>query len=203
VLDFVNASNVVQNAVDNSLFFVSSFYTAARAREDQLGFKDMLMQRVRDLAVSEHLGIAIETCDLRIIPPRQVKGVFEAVTTAEIERRKARDDAQTYASRILSTANGEADAIVNEGKTEATRLVQQVAAEAKYFNNQLANYQENPALFRQRLSAEAMSRILTNVPVVFSLPPATDGQEPQLRLMLNAPPRRRSPQTEQNAGGQR
>jgi regulator of protease activity HflC (stomatin/prohibitin superfamily) len=199
VLNFVNAPKVMTNAVDNALFYVSGYFTAIGARQDQLAFKDMLMQRVRDLAEREHLGVRIETCDLRIIVPRQVQKVFEAVSDTEVLRRTTRDQAQTYAITNLSTAKGEADAIINEGKSEATRLLQQVASEAKYFTNQLANYQENPALFRERLSAEAMSRILTNVPVVFSIPPAAAGQEPEVRLLLNAPPRRPPPQPDESA----
>jgi len=188
-LSFVNASNVLQNAVDNSLFFASGFFTANRAtREDQLGFQDMVTQRVRDLAHAHQLGVVIESCEAQIIPPRQVKQAFEQVSAAEIERRKARDDAQAYAGRILSTAQGEASAVVNEGSTEATRLIQQVSSEARYFEDQLASYEGNPALFRARLQAESMTRVLTNVQErVFSLPEG----DSEVRMLLNPPPKRR------------
>jgi modulator of FtsH protease HflK len=189
VLNFVNGSKVVQNALDNSLFYASSLFRANRAvGEDQLGVRDAVLQRVRDLTHQHELGIVIEDCEVRVIPPRQLREDFEQVSIADQERRRAADDARAYAGRILSTAEGEASAIVNEGQTTATRLIQQVSAEARYFQEQLPHYLDNPDLFRARLQAAAMGRIFTNVQErVFSLP---DG-ESQLRILLNPPPRRR------------
>jgi regulator of protease activity HflC (stomatin/prohibitin superfamily) len=116
------------------------------------------------------------------------------VTTAEIERRKAVDDAHAYANRVLSTAKGDAQALINQGKTEANRMLQQVAAEARYFQDQLPNFLENRELFMARLKAEAISRILTNVQErVFALPGSPDGKPPELRLLINPPPRSRGP----------
>ena len=125
---------------------------------------------------------------MRTIPPRQVAAAFDQVSVSEIERRKARDDAQAYASRILSTAEGEASAIVNQGRTEATQQLQQVAADARYFKDQLPYYQENPELFRARLRAEAMGRILTNVQDNLFFMNPKEGT--QLRLQLNKAPSR-------------
>lgn len=191
VFNFVNASNVVKNIVDSSLFFASSMYPVdAAIRGDRLALQETILTRVRDLAAQHDLGIAIEGGEVRTIPPRQVAQAFDQVTAVEIERRKARDDAQAYAGRILSTAEGEASSIVNQGKSEATQLLQQVAAESRYFQDQLPYYQQNPELFRSRLRAEAMGRILTNAQDnLFFVDPK---KESQLRLQLNKAPRRRS-----------
>ncbi|HEV8544629.1 MAG TPA: protease modulator HflK [Verrucomicrobiae bacterium] len=192
VLNFVKAPTLVTNAIDNALFYVSSFFTVDRAiRYDQAVFHDMLLQRVKDIVNEEKLGITVVSCDeLKLIAPRQVRKDFEAVTTAEIERRKARDEAQAYASSNLTTANGIAAAIVNQGRIDANRFAQEASADAKYFQDLLPHYLENPELFRARLQAEAMGRVLTNVQTAFVIPTSTEGQEPQLRLLLNPPPRR-------------
>jgi modulator of FtsH protease HflK len=191
VLGFVNASNVVQNALDNSLFYASTFFDVTQATRHERGrLRETVAQRARDLVQQHDLGITIESCDVQdIIPPRQVREVFERVTAAEIERRQTNDAAHAYSGRILSTAQGEASAIVDEGRSEATRLIQQVAAEANYFTNQLARYEENPEFFRRRLQAEVMGRILTNVPTVFAVPEGV-----QTRTLINPPPRRRAPE---------
>ena len=192
-LNFVNASNVLQNVVDNALFFASAKFTAEQATRREMGaVRDAVEQRVRDLVHQHQLGVAIEGCQVRIVPPLQVKAAFEQVSTAEIERRKARDDAQAYANRVMSTAQGEAAAVVNQGKTEANRMIQQVASDSQYFSDQLPNFTANPQLFRARLQAESMSRILTNVQErVFALPASPDGEKSELRVLLNPPPRRR------------
>lgn len=192
-LNFVNASNVLQNVVDNALFFASGRFTAEQATRREMGaVRDAVEQRVRDLVHQHQLGVAIEGCQVRIVPPLQVKAAFEQVSTAEIERRKARDDAQAYANRVMSTSQGEAAAVVNQGKTEANRMIQQVASDSQYFSDQLPNFTANPQLFRARLQAESMSRILTNVQErVFALPASPNGEKSELRILLNPPPRRR------------
>jgi HflK protein len=193
VLSFVNASKVVQNALDNSLFYASSFFDVTQAtRLNRTGVRDLIKQRVADLIQQHDLGITVERCDVQdIIPPRQTKQVFEQFSTADVERRQTNDAAQAYSARILSTAQGEAAAIIDEGRSEATRLIQQVSAEANYFTNQLPRYQENPEFFRQHLYAESMSRILTNVGTIFAVP---EGAE--TRTLLNPPPRRRAPEAQ-------
>lgn len=193
VLNFVNASEVVTNVLDNALFYASSFYTADRAvRDDKLGFRETILTRVRDRVNEHRLGINIESVDVNVVAPKQVRQAFDQVTVADIERRKAQDEAQGYASRILSTAQGEASALVNEGRSDATRFLQQVGAEAKYFKDQLASYESNPQFFQARLQAEAMGRILTNIQDrIFSLPLSPEGRENEVRIQLNPAPRRR------------
>lgn len=193
-LNFVNASNVLQNAVDNAIFYGSSQFTAEQAtRTEQVALKDAVAQRVRDLVHQHQLGVTVEDCQIRVVPPLQVKMAFEQVFAAEIERRQSNDVARAYASRVMSTAQGEADAVINQGKTEANRMLTQVAADAQYFRDQLPNYQANPELFKARLQAEAMSRILTNVQErVFALPTSPNGEKAELRMLLNPPPRSRN-----------
>ncbi len=191
LLGFVNASNVVQNALDNSLFYASAFFDVTQAtRLNRTGLQDLVKKRVTDLIHDEDLGISVESCNvLDIIPPRQTRQVFEQVTSTEVERRQTNDAAQAYSAGTISRAQGEASAVIDQGRSEATRLVQQVSSEAGYFKDQLPRYLENPHFFRQRLQAEVMGRILTNVPTIFSLPEGA-----QTWLMLNPPPRRRAPE---------
>lgn len=203
VLAFRNASNVVQSALDNALFYASSQYTVTQAtREEIQPFKETVLKRLRDLVEQLKLGISIEgISEFRTIPPRQVRQAFEQVSVAEIERRKARDDAEAYAARSSSEAQGEASAIVNEGQSEAVRLVQQVSSEARYFTNQLASYQSNPELFRARVQADAMARVMSESPgKVFTLPQPRPGFPAELRLLINRQPLK--PRSQNQEAGQ-
>jgi len=201
--NFVNAAAVVTNALDNALFYASSFYTADRAvSDDKLGFRETVLTRVRDRVNEHQLGITVESCEVNVVSPKQVRQAFEQVTVADLERRKSQDDAQGYSSRILSTAQGEASGIVNQGRSDATRLLQQVSAEATYFKDQLASYETSPEFFQARLHAEAMARILTNVQDrVFTLPMSEDERPSEVRIQLNPPPRRRPNPGEAQAPG--
>lgn len=194
VLNFVNASNVLQSAVDNAIFYASSQFTAEQAtRREREAVRGAILQRVRDLAHQHQLGVTVEDCLVQIVPPLQVKAAFEQVFNAETERRQSNDVARAYAGRVLSTAQGEADAVINQGKTDANRMLAQVASDAQYFQDQLPNFRANPELFKARLQAEAMGRILTNVQErVFALPTSPDGEKSELRMLLNPPPRTRN-----------
>lgn len=200
-LNFVNASNVLQGAVDNALFYASARFTAEQAtRTEREAVRAAIEQRVRDLVDQHQLGVTVEQggVQVQIVPPLQVKDAFERVSSAEIERRQSNDVARAYANRVLSTAKGEADAAINQGKTDANRMLAQVAADAQYFRDQLPNYTANPELFKARLQAESMTRILTNVQErVFALPVSPSGEPSELRLLLNPPPKRRLPEQQQ------
>ncbi|HEX7859649.1 MAG TPA: protease modulator HflK [Verrucomicrobiae bacterium] len=198
-LNFVNASNVLQSAVDNAIFYASARYTAEQAtRREREAVREAILQRVRDLVHQHQLGVTIEDAQVQIVPPLQVKQAFEMVSTAEIERRQSNDVARAYANRVLSTAKGEADAVINQGKTDANRMLALVASDAQYFRDQLPNYTANPHLFKARLQAESMTRILTNVQErVFALPTSPDGEKSELRMLLNPPPKRRLPEQQQ------
>jgi membrane protease subunit HflK len=189
-LNFVNASSIVQSDLDEALFYASSqFKVDAALRENKLAFQELIQTRVRELVDAQKLGISVEGATVTTIAPRQVKQAFDDVAKAETAKRTAVDEANAYSGRLLNTAQGEATSIENSGQTEATRLVQQVAAEAQYFRDQLPHYKENPELFRERLLAEAMTRIVTNTQDKFFLPLKGEGQR-NIWLQLNRDPRK-------------
>jgi modulator of FtsH protease HflK len=193
-LNFVNASNLVQNALNNALFYASSQYTADEAlRLNILGLKEKITGRVQTMVDRQGLGVTVEQVDMKSIPPRYLKPAFEAVLSAEQESRQTNEVAKSYASRSYSTSRGEANSIVNAGETTRARLVQAVTAEARYFTNQLPHFERNPGLFMARLRNEAVQRILTNSAIEkFFVPEGQKGQERELRMLLNREPQKPS-----------
>jgi membrane protease subunit HflK len=196
VLNFTSGSNVVQNALDNALFQASSLFTVDQVLTSDKGrFQEKVQAIVKNTADTVDLGITIDNLDLRVREPRQVADAFRQVTEAAVSSRKALDDARGYASRILSTAEGESKSIINNGETDRTRLVQAVAAEAGYFRDQLPHYQANPELFTSRLKAEAIGRIMTNSHDKIFIP-----ANQELRLQLNREPPKPKTQQEGQPG---
>jgi modulator of FtsH protease HflK len=188
-LNYVNGSRVVQSALDNALFHVSAQFKADQAlREEVIAFKERIESRVRQLVAEKDLGIVVEQAEVRSIPPRQVADAFLAVTEAEVERRGAINSAQGYANSILSRAQGEANAIVNSGRTDRARRVHSIDAEANYFQQQLADYRNNPQVYMDRVQLDALHRILTNNQVqTWWLDDR--GASRELRFQLNREPR--------------
>jgi membrane protease subunit HflK len=88
-------SNAVQNAANNALVA-----TAARFNVDDIltrdvaGFQDAVRHRVNELVDGEHLGVAIDQCQVQSVPPRQLADIFRQVTAARQNRDKLMQDAQ-------------------------------------------------------------------------------------------------------------
>jgi membrane protease subunit HflK len=164
VLNFVNASNVVQNALDSALIHVSTQFTVDQAlRLEVTALRERILADVRSLVDERGLGITIDNDPvLQTLAPRQVKKAFADVIAADQDRGKSVSEAQGYANSVRNRAAGEAQIVVNDGKTDADRLLQSVSADAQSFQDQLPHYRKNPELFLARLQTEALQRILTN-----------------------------------------
>jgi membrane protease subunit HflK len=181
-------SNAVQNAANNALVA-----TAARFNVDDIltrdvaGFQDAVRHRVNELVEQEHLGVVIESCTVKSVPPRQLADVFRQVTAARENRDKVVQEALGEQNRILSQAGAQAASITNAAESARTRYVTSIQADATVFTNVLAKFQSNPQLYMQLELARAMPQILTNAGKDF-LPQRADGKPRELRLMLNREP---------------
>jgi membrane protease subunit HflK len=197
VFDFVNASNAVQNALNNALLATAArFNVDDILTRDRIGFQDAVRRRTVQIIEAQKLGIIVEQCPVESRPPRQLKQAFDSVVSAGINRNKVLDEARSQENRTLSAAGADATAIVNIAESDRTRLVQSVAADAERFNGLLAKYESNPDLFMQQQFVQTMSRVLTNVSEKIYLPERADGKSRQLRLLLNRePPKQKTEET--------
>ncbi len=188
--NFVKGSNVVQQTLDSALLHTTGLFTVDQLlTTDKVAFQEKLLARMREVVEQKQLGITIEQAEIRLIPPRQVKPAFDLAFAADIERRKVLEDARSYSGRVLSTASGEANSITNAAQTDFTRLVQAVAAEARYFQDQLPYYKADPGLFSARLQTEMLGRAMTNVQDKWITPQPKDGKPRELRLQLSREPK--------------
>lgn len=161
---FTSASNIVQETLNNALNWAAVRYRVDDAvRKDVTGFIDEVRRYATENLIANDLGVLIENIAIDSIPPRQVKDSFDAVTGAENTRSKTISEAQAAANGVLARAEGEADAIVNAASANATRLVQSVAADARYFEDQLKYYRDSRELYIARLKAERFGRVMENV----------------------------------------
>jgi len=182
-------SNAVQNAANNALVA-----TAARFNVDDIltrdlaGFQDAVGQRVNELVEQEHLGVVVDNCQVQSVAPRQLKDVFDQVTTARQNRDKVYSEALGEQNRILSQAGAAAQSITNAAESARVRYVSSVESDAEVFTNLLPRYESNPQLYVQLELARAMAEVLTNAGEKKVLPASSDGKSIELRLMLNNEP---------------
>jgi membrane protease subunit HflK len=190
VFGFVNASNVLQNALNNALIYTASHFAVDDILyRDVAGFKDAVRRSAADLIQRENVGVAIdEIVDLRSIPPRQVKPSFDAVVTAGQNRNKVLNEAHSYENQITNQAGATAVTTIDLAESDRVRLVNDMASQAARFQEILPNYRTNSMLFVQSRFNETMSRVLTNLQEKIFMPSRADGKTRELRLLLNREP---------------
>ncbi len=196
VFSFVNASNAVQNALNEALIYTASkFAVDDILTRDIAGFREAVRRRVSELVEKRVLGVVVEQCDVQSRPPVKLKEDFANVLKAEITRNKVLNDARSYENQVLSKAAADANSRLNLAQSDSSRLVAEVSSRAEQFQQLLPKYQENPALFVQQRLTETLGRALTNVQDKIFLPESTDGKTRELRLLLNREPPK--PKTEE------
>ncbi|HEV2436873.1 MAG TPA: protease modulator HflK [Verrucomicrobiae bacterium] len=188
-LEFVSASNTVQNALDNALL-----ETAAHFKVDDIlyydfaAFKDAVELRVSTLADAERLGITIKQCTVDKTPPRQLADIFARVTEARQNQTRVLDEAHSYENGATNSAAAQAAAILNEAIYARSNYVAAVQADARAFTALLPNYRINPGLFEQQELVQTLGAALTNANFKAYLPTSANGEPVELRLMLNREP---------------
>ena len=189
IFGFVNASNAVQNALNNALLSTASRFSVDDIlTRDIGGFRDAVHRRVIQLVESQKLGVMVEQCDVQSRPPLSLKEQFANVLKAEIARSSVLNKARSQENEILSKAAANSKTRINLAESERARLVAEVSSRAQQFEELLPKYNENPSLFRQQRLTATLSRALTNVQDKIFLPESLDGKAKELRLLLNREP---------------
>ena len=186
VFNFVNASNAVQNALDNALHFAAtrSLVDDVLTR-DVIGFNELVKRRTTELVAKQNLGIIVEQCTVQSIPPRQLRDAFASVLKAEIARSKALNEARSHENQVTNKAGADAQSRLNLAESERVRVVSDVKSRAEVFLALLPEYNANPSLFVQRRLTESLGRVMTNVQDKIFLTEGENGRTKELRLLLN------------------
>jgi membrane protease subunit HflK len=190
MLGFANASNLVQNTLNNALLYAAARYKVDDVlTRDQAGFRETARLRLEQLVAEHGLGITeIQLDNVQVIPPRQLKDAFARVSEAEVRRSKELNESRSYENQTISKARADAEARKNAGAAERTRLVEFVAAEVERFTNNLPAYRANPDLFIRQRQAEVLLSIYTNAQEKIVVPESGSGGSRTLWLQINREP---------------
>ncbi len=194
VFGFLNASNAIQSAVDNSLIWAAARYPVDDIiTRDVIGFNEAVRRRATELITQQNLGVTVEQCSVQSIPPRQLKEAFANVLKAEVNRSRVLNESRSYENQVLSKASADSQSRKDTAESDRSRLVNDMAGQAERFRDILPQYQQNPTLFVQQRLSETLGRSLTNVQDKIFLTESGDGRPKELRLLLNRePPKVRS-----------
>jgi len=194
VFQFVNASNMVQSAVDNALLSVAArFKVDEILTSDVVGFREAVRKRVEQAVDEQALGIKIEDCVVDRRPPRQLIDAFNSVADAAQKRGNALNKARSDEAKIFGKSNSDAKSRIDAAETERTRLVAEVTSQSERFKELLPQYQQNPEVFVQTRLADVLPRVFANAQEKIFL---TEGNR-EFRTLLNREPPKKTDEAKQ------
>lgn len=139
-----------------------------------------LMQRVLNEYKAGVLVLQVQL--LSVDPPQQVISAFRDVTAAQQDMQRLRNEAETYANRVVPEARGSAARIQREAEAYKQQTVAEAKGQAARFNQVYEEYRKAPDVTRERLFLETMERVLGRMDKVIVDQPAGQGVVPFLPL---------------------
>ena len=123
--------------------------------------------------------------------------------------RRAQNEAQTYANRVVPEARGRAAQIMQNAEAYREQTVAEATGQTSRFNQVFEQYAKAPQVTRQRMYLETMERLFSGTDkIILDSGTASDGQGvvPYLSLDQNRPrpsqPQTQQPQTQQQPQAQ-
>jgi membrane protease subunit HflK len=147
-------------------------------------------------------GVVVRLVQLQSAnPPAQVREAFYDVNAAQQDQVRVQNEAETYASRVVPEARGEAARIVQEAEAYRNRVIAEASGQASRFSQVYDEYRRAPEVIRQRIFIETMERVLSGTDKIL-LDQTGQGVVPYLPLSELQQPRRPqgAPQPPQQPG---
>ena len=106
-------------------------------------------------------GVTVRLVQLQSAnPPAPVRESFYDVNAAQQDQVRVQNEAETYASRVVPEARGEAARIVQEAEAYRNRVIAEASGQASRFSQVYDEYRRAPEVIRQRIFLETMERVL-------------------------------------------
>jgi membrane protease subunit HflK len=117
-----------------------------------------LIQRTLD---SYKSGVQITQVNLqKVDPPADVISAFRDVQAARADQERARNEAETYANRVIPEARGKAQQILQDAQGYREQSVAEAKGRTQRFLKVYEEYQKAPDVTRRRMYLETMERVL-------------------------------------------
>jgi membrane protease subunit HflK len=94
--------------------------------------------------------------------PKQVKDAFDDANRAREDKDKFRNQAITYANRVVPVAEGKASRLSEAATAYESQIVSKAEGDASRFSQLVAEYEKAPEVTRKRLYLETMENVYEN-----------------------------------------
>lgn len=179
-----NPRQTIKLAAESAMREVIAQTTLAGALtkdKDQIVIKaKKLLQKMLD---DYQIGIEVQQVRLQQVnPPNTVINAFRDVQAARADKEKYINDAHKYKNSVIPGARGEAQQILQKAEGYKQTVVADAKGQAGRFNAVYQEYKRAPAVMRQRLYLDTMSRIFRDTPKIILDGKAANGVMPYLPL---------------------
>lgn len=99
-------------------------------------------------------------------PPAPVRAAYDNVVKAREYREQVINEAQSYANGVVPEARGRAQRTLAEASAYKEKVAVEATGEAQRFEQLYAEYQNAPAVTRQRLYMQALEEVMAGTPKV-------------------------------------
>ena len=116
---------------------------------------------IQGVLTSYKAGVLILQVQLLSVgPPAQVVAAYRDVTAAQQDLQRQRNEAESYANRVVPEARGAAARIIQEAQGYREQTVQEAQGQASRFDQVYAQYKNAPAVTRERIYIETMEKVI-------------------------------------------
>lgn len=162
-----------------------------------------VQQLIQETLDNYGAGVIVRVVQLQAaVPPAQVREAFFDVNAAQQDLVRLQNEAETYASRVVPEARGEAAQIIQQGEAYRERAVNDAEGQASRFVQVYEEYAKAPEVTRERLFLETMERVYSGTDKVV-IDQNGNGQGVVPYLPLTEIQRRAQPAGTQAQGGTR
>jgi modulator of FtsH protease HflK len=177
--------------------------SAASAASAQSDIQDKVQKSMQAVLDSYKAGVLIDRVNItRIAPPQEVLAAFREVQAAVQDQARLRNEAETYASRVVPEARGRAEQAVQEASAYRERTVAEAEGAASRFRQVFEEYRKAPDVTRQRLFLETMERVFGGMDKII-MDNNGQGQQGVVPYLPLQDLQRRPQQQQQGQGGTR
>ncbi|MFW6345652.1 MAG: FtsH protease activity modulator HflK [Halomonas sp.] len=158
----------IENALDSALRHVvggTDMIDILTSGREILG--SSVASRLQSYQDSYGTGIRLQTINIESTSaPDQVIDAFDDVIRAREDRQRTINEGMAYANAIIPEAQGQAQRVVEQGQGYREAVVAEARGQASRFTALLGQYQDSPAIMRERLYLDAVAEVFGSTPKV-------------------------------------
>ncbi len=168
VLNVRNPQLSIENALDSALRHVvggTDMIEILTSGREILG--SSVRSRLQSYLDSYGTGISLQTINIEsTTAPGPVIDAFDDVIRAREDRQRTINQGMAYANAIIPEAQGQAQRLVEQGQGYRESVVAEARGQANRFSALLTQYQNSPAIMRERLYLDTISEVFGSTPMV-------------------------------------